>query len=75
MMQPRHWLDRPSARNRNGLREAMGRLAQRLSGRRGSNFSQKSARAFDGRGQCRRVNFGVPRTHPLGKMGLFRLRD
>ena len=30
----RHWLDRPPARNRSGLRELTGRLAPRLSGRR-----------------------------------------
>ena len=33
MMQPRHWLDQLPAWNRSGLRELMGGLAQRRSGR------------------------------------------
>jgi hypothetical protein len=69
MMQPRHWPDQPPARNRSGLPELMVRFAQRLSADRRSNFSQKAARAIDGRGLCRRVNFSVPRAHPLGKNG------
>jgi hypothetical protein len=32
MMRPKHWLDRLLVRNRSGVRELMGRLAQQLSG-------------------------------------------
>ena len=75
MMQPRHWLDQLPAWNRSGLRELMGRLAQRQSGRPQIEIQPKvgprvrRARAVSAR------KLSVPRAHPLGKMGLFSFQD